>query len=387
MNDEAMKNMKDNKRRDAHPYYIWESIMGTPEILAQCLEKDVQQSINTIADKIIEKKINKIFLIGTGSSYFATYAEKYVFTALTGIPTFNNITTEFYNYPPITLDDHSAVFFHSHSGGTQGDPETVAMAKEKGAYTVGVTDIPTSQLAQCVDEPLIGPGGGKVELPATRTYSAAIFRMMLLAVAIAKRTKVSDAVTAFEKELSRVPALLRETADTYAEAVKPIVENVKDCGNFFVIGSGPNYATADEGALGMSQSAGVPAQAFAVENFLHGPIQTLRKGMGVIAIAPRGKSEQRIIQTAKGCKIIGAKVVLVTSRDKSEFKDFDGVIQIPDEVDEMVSPLYCMTPLWQLAYHFSLLGRGSHTDRLAMDLPEFKEAFAVIMADDKKFAL
>jgi hypothetical protein len=42
-------------------------------------------------------------------------------------------------------------------------------------------------------------------------------------------------------------------------------------------------------------------------------------------------------------------------------------------------------PLWQLAYRFALLGKGSHPDRLSMDNPEFKKAMGLLMTGDKKF--
>jgi len=44
-----------------------------------------------------------------------------------------------------------------------------------------------------------------------------------------------------------------------------------------------------------------------------------------------------------------------------------------------------MVPLWQTAYHFSSLKRGSHPDRLSMDKPEFKEAFSYLMKKDEKW--
>ena len=92
-----------------------------------------------------------------------------------------------------------------------------------------------------------------------------------------------------------------------------------------------------------------------------------------------------MLKTAQACKIIGSKVVLLYPDDLNLPIDFDVCVDFPSGLTELISPLVYMTPLWQLAYHFSLLGEGSHTDRLSMDKPEFKEAFAVIMAGDKKF--
>ncbi len=42
-----------------------------------------------------------------------------------------------------------------------------------------------------------------------------------------------------------------------------------------------------------------------------------------------------------------------------------------------------MVPLWQIGYHFGLLGNGTHPDRLSMNKPKYKEAFSYIMKEDK----
>jgi len=386
MNEKAMEMMKGNARRDAHPYWIWESIMQTPQILEQCLGETVTSQVGIVAEKMLEKKVSNLFLLGTGSSYFATIAEKFAFEKIAAYPTFSGLTTEFSSYLPLGFGDSSAVFFHSHSGGTKGDPEAVQLVKEHGGYTVGITDIEGSALDKCVDDSIIGPGGAKVELPATRTYSSAIFRMMQLAVRLGKeKSETRQIALQYEKEMARLPSVLDAASKEYDQIASKDVEVLKNCRSFMVVGAGPNYATADEAALGLSQSSGIPSQAFQLENFLHGPIQTITKDTGIIVVAAPGSLYERLISTARACKVIGTKVALLLPDDADVQEKFDMVRKIPSDFSELLTPLLYMTPLWQLAYHFSMLGKGCHTDRLSMDKPEFKEAFAIIMAGDKKF--
>jgi glucosamine 6-phosphate synthetase-like amidotransferase/phosphosugar isomerase protein len=92
-----------------------------------------------------------------------------------------------------------------------------------------------------------------------------------------------------------------------------------------------------------------------------------------------------MLKTAQACKIIGAKVVLLYPEDLGRITDYDVCMDFPSGIPELMSPMIYMTPLWQIAYYFSLLGKGCHTDRRSMDKPEFKEAFSVIMEGDKKF--
>ena len=377
MSNGAMKKMS-TERRDKHPYFIWESIMMIPEILENCFNQDTIDQLVKVTQEIERRNIQRLFLIGTAAGYFSSIAERYAFETLSSIPATALITSEFRAYPPLDFDSDSAVFFHSHSGGTKGDPDVVQMVKNRRAYTIGVTDVQGSPLANCVDDVILGPGGRKPEMPATRTYASALYRMIHLAIKLGKTSGVEKVTPEYERQYRKIPGLLKKFISKYEEKSPKDRDVLEKCSSFFVIGSGPNYATACESAIGFSQSLGVPAQAYPLRNFLHGPIQTLRKGMGVFLIAAPGPMQERMLLTAKVCKIVGAKVALILPEGKEPLDDCDLLIKVPEVDFETLSPLLYITPLWQLAYQFSLLNRGGHPDRLAMDRPEFKKAISLL---------
>jgi glucosamine 6-phosphate synthetase-like amidotransferase/phosphosugar isomerase protein len=323
--------------------------------------------------------------MGTGSSYFASIAEKYLFEEMTGLPVFSSITSLLNNYTPLFLDSRSIVFFHSHSGMTGGDDGAVEFARSRGAYTIGVTDIPGSDLAEAVDDAFIGPGGRKVELPATRTYSTALFRMYMLSFELARKLGNVEIAKRYETVFKGYPEKVKDFIDSYEKVAPFNVEKLKDCESFIHIGYGPNLATAEEGALAFSQCASVPAQSFEMENFIHGLMQTLSKKMGVVIIANEGMLQSRILKIARAVKIIGAKVILLID-DKTDMDiGADIVIKMPAGIPELISPVIYMIPLWQTAYYFHRLERGSHPDRLFMDRPEFKKAFSYIVSKEEKW--
>lgn len=368
----------DINKRDEHPFFIWESIIKSPEILEDCLMQDVSRQVEKVAERLIEKQINRMFLLGTAASYFASMAERFTFEKLTKIPTQAFLTSEFKAYPPLELNSKSAVFMHSHSGRTAGDIEVVKFVKDRGAYAVGVTDIKESALANCVDDVIIGPGEKKLELPATRTYTSAVFRMIQLAVKMGKELSPQEEINQYEIVLQKIPQLLASLIQKCELEFPKSIETLLDCKSFFVIGSGPNYATAHEAAIGFSQSMGVPAQSFQLQNFLHGPIHALRSHMGVVLIAADGPFQKKMLSAARACNVIGAKVILLLPENVDPPDEIDLVIKLPSGIPETLSPLITISPLWQLAYQFAILGRGCHPDRLSMDRPEFKEAFDII---------
>ena len=94
--------------RESHPFWIWESLQKIPDLLQLCHEKDMDRQIDGIVSAILERKINKIFLLGRGSSYFLTFALRYLLNALTPMQVTFHVSSLFMEYPENTLDEKSA---------------------------------------------------------------------------------------------------------------------------------------------------------------------------------------------------------------------------------------------------------------------------------------
>jgi glucosamine 6-phosphate synthetase-like amidotransferase/phosphosugar isomerase protein len=377
-----METRKENDYRTQHPFHVWESIQKIPSLLSECLDAPVQTDITKIVKGFKDHSINKIIMLGRGSSYFAALSVKPLFEELTMIPVSCYITNSFEAYPYERCDSQTAVFFFSHSGKSEGDIRVVEEVKKLGAYTVGVTDIPESGLAENVEQMLIGPGGSKVELPASRTYATAIYRMMLLAQSLAVNSKVVNNLQKYLDTLNNLPDQVRSFMLEFEEIAPKVVDILKDCSYQMIIGYGPNFANAGEAAMAFNQSSGIPTLHYEMENYIHGPIQGLTENSGVIGIAPNGQLQNRMFGLISAVRTIGAKTILLAPHG-IQTPDVDFLIQLPDGIPDLVSPIAYMVPLWQIGYYFGLIGQGTHPDRLSMDKPEFKEAFSYIMKEDK----
>lgn len=372
-----------NIRRENHPFHVWESVQKIPQLLKDCLSSSYELQTGQILEEFRKRKISQVFLLGRGSSYFLTLALKYLLNEVTVFPVECKVTNLFENYLPDSINNHTAVFFHSTSGSSEGDVKVVELAKKLGAYTIGVTDIANSRLAKSVDQVFLGPGGEKFELAATRTYSTALFRMTQLILKLAdnqgKRAKVEE----YSRDLKKIPGMLEEFIPSFDEKAKSIAAGLDACSQFFVIGYGPNVATADESAMALCQCAGRLAVSYEAENYLHGPIQALNKNMGLIAVANQGPLQERVLRAAMASKTIGATTVVIAPRNLGKLPYADFQIELPDEIPDMLSPIVYMVPMWQVAYQFALMGRGGHPDRLSMDKPEFIKAFKFLTSMDK----
>lgn len=384
MNKEMIDVLKqEEKHRKQHPYWVWESIQSIPEMLAQCWGDDVRQDIESVIQECKIRKIERLVFLGRGSSYFAALSAKPFIQKITNLPVACYVSNVFEAYPYDKCDERTAVFFNSHSGKSEGDLRIVELVKSMGAYTVGVTDIADSSLAEAVDQLLIGPGGSKVELPATRTYATAIYRTLIFALAFGKSLGVAQDADGYETALKALPEQMRHFVPAFEQKAPEIVSTLKDSKSLIVVGSGPNFGNAEEAGMAFNQSSGIPTISYEMENYIHGPIQALNDQTGVILIATPSPLQGRMFSLASAAKTIGAKVVLITSEDSRDIPDIDGAVFLPAGIPGLFSPVATMVPLWQIGYHFGLLGNGSHPDRLSMDKEEFKAAFTHLMKSDK----
>jgi fructoselysine-6-P-deglycase FrlB-like protein len=377
-----MEKNAENHTRTQHPYHVWESLQMIPGLLRECLDEPVQSDIQQIAADFQDRGIDKLIMLGRGSSYFAALAVEFLFEKLTQLPVSCYVTNIFQEYPYERCDAKTAVFFLSHSGKSEGDLRVVEQVRAMGAYTIGVTDIPGSDLAQAVDQLLIGPGGSKIELPASRTYATAIYRLSLLAQALAESLRVVGDPHEYADALLALPGQVGSFMADFELKAPEVVAVLKDCRYQLIVGFGPNWANAGEAAMAFNQSSGIPTLRYEMENYIHGPLQGLTPEAGVIGIAPAAALQSRMFGLMAAARTIGAKTVLLAPAG-TQAPAVDYLVELPAGIPDLISPIPCMVPLWQIGYHFGLLGNGTHPDRLSMDKPEFKEAFSYIMKEDK----
>ncbi len=370
------------RKRTEHPYWVWESIQSIPKMLGACYTPDIQKDIQQITDECQKRSINRLVFLGRGSSYYAGLSVKFFFEKITHLPVSCYVTNIYDAYPYEKCDSKTAVFFLSHSGKSEGDRQIVHNVKSKGAFTIGVTDIQDSNLAKSVDQLLLGPGGAKIEHPATRTYATAIFRMMLLALSLSKISDHDDQTAIYNDNLRALPEQMAAFIPDFEKKAPGVVEILNDCKNIIIIGFGPNLANTEEAAMALNQSSGIPTLSYELENYIHGPIQALTENAGVICIAPPGKLQRRMFGLISAARVIGAKTILLVP-ENCDTPEVDYLINLPSGIPELLSPVAYMIPLWQIGYHLGLLGNGTHPDRLSMDKPKFQEALTYIMKEDK----
>ncbi|MFX0048537.1 MAG: SIS domain-containing protein [Candidatus Hermodarchaeota archaeon] len=319
--------------------FTQKEIYEIPSSLRKVIEQ--KKVISNIAKKIIERKVKHIFLIGAGSSYHAGFAMSYMFNRITKIPSFTEFSMEFqYLVKPI-LKKEDCVIALSQSGETKDTLESIMISKEIGSLTIGITNNRNSNLAKICDYTVNLKCGKENSVLATKTYVAELAVLAILSLEISKENKSInyEEINSIWIELIGIPDKIH--------SILPILhDNIKNYSNFlkstrfcFILGSGPDFATAMEAALKLKEGARIFGQAYSTAEFPHGPITLADSNTCILAIIPHeeDKRKSNLLRLLKRIKEREATILAVYEdlKNNSLPEPVDISIKVPNTLMDL----------------------------------------------------
>ena len=136
----------------------------------------------------------------------------------------------------------------------------------------------------------------------------------------------------------------------------------KSKGSMF-LGRGYSFPIALEGALKLKELAYVHAEGYPAGEMKHGPLALIEEGMPVVVLAPRDNHYKKTISNMQEVIARGAKVLLITNKNKDEIISENVWEQIEvDKLNEELIPFLITIPLQKLAF-YSALEKGYDIDK------------------------
>jgi len=367
------------RQRNQHPYIMYDLICALPNCLEEFL-KIQKDNIQKIAEELAERNIKRIYLIGSGNSFYSALSGKYVLEKMTGIPSIPEESFELLHYTIRNLSNSGdlsrcAIIGISLSGRTKACVDAIKTASEKGVYCIGVVGEPGSPMEKYA-KMIIIPKGVRKDVPVrVSTFPSAVSAINFLAVTLQEKLKGSKVSIEYQKQLSNMPKILEKVIKEVEQTTIELGRKYVTDEDFYFIGGGPNYGTALDGALMMNEMSRGRPWAWEIEEMCHGPWSTLRRKSIVVIISPPGESHQRAemlvraIKNNVGCVIIS----LVRKGETSELVEkSDHVIEISENVDEVLSPILYDVPLHLFAYYRAVSG-SINPDAHGMDRAGFDQ--------------
>ena len=351
---------KDFLDKRGFKHYLVKEIHEQPEIISNLLNEylpSVQSKVKfdfLKIDKAFFDNVDRILILACGSAYHAGMVGKCILEDLISIPVEVQLASEFLNQKPL-LTKRSLVIGISQSGETADTLSAIKRAINTGATFLGVTNKSDSALADLAkDNLLISKAGTEISVAATKTFTAQLITLYLLAIYISEVTgkKDENSLNLLKQELRSIPQLIDQTL-TRAEYYQEQIVQYSAKRDFVFIGRGINYPIALEAALKLKELSYIHASGYASGEMKHGPIAVLDPNVPVVSIVMPGESYERILQNSLEAKSRNAPMIAVAvDGDKKTEGIFDTVLHVP-VINEILSPFLTVIPMQFLAYYIA----------------------------------
>jgi glucosamine--fructose-6-phosphate aminotransferase (isomerizing) len=242
-------------------------------------------------------------MVGHGSSDNAAAYGTYAFGLLPGWTALrDSISLTIYYGADLDMR-RSTVVGLSQSGRTPDVVEYVERARRAGAFTVALTNDPASELAARAEAILPLAAGPERSIAATKTYTNQVAALALLAGHAAGRgPELAAGIRTTAERLDGLIGALEHRVPRVALAFAFV-------GRMFVIGRGPEFATAREIALKLLETCRVAAEPLTATDLAHGPVAALDANFPVWTIASDEETLPAVLEAAARARQAGATLL------------------------------------------------------------------------------
>jgi glucosamine--fructose-6-phosphate aminotransferase (isomerizing) len=234
----------------------------------------------------------------------------------------------------------------SQSGATPEVIATCQKLRHDGARLISITNDNESALAGIADLALSTDAGVERAVPATKTVTAQMMLMLVVAGALAEIPKSEEGFDGLSPAIEVVLADRRPARDLAAAW--------SSYDRMLVTARGLCYAAALEGALKIKETSRVLAEGISAADLLHGPIAAVDTGLPVLCIDGGDPTADDARALVERLNAIDAPVATCSPSEQS-------TLPLPPAMPEALYPILATVRGQQFAYELSL-ARGLDPD-------------------------
>ena len=306
-----------------------------PDVLARLLVRE-GANVRRIARDLARRDLRFVLVAARGTSDNAARYAQYALGLTCRLPVAlaGPSLVTLYGAPPRLKG--ALVVGISQSGRSPDVVETVASARREGSPTLAIVNDPESPLAKAAAEVIPLHAGVERSVAATKTYTAQLLAVALLAAGLSGSRKHAEGLGALPDAVDEalgVEAAARRAASRLAQASRLVV-----------LSRGLNYPTAHEIALKLKELALLEAEALSGADFRHGPIALAGPRLPAIVVSPPGSAtDADLLALAEELRRRGSPVLPIGPAGR-------GALPVP-RLPELLSPIVSVVPGQLLAFH------------------------------------
>jgi glucosamine 6-phosphate synthetase-like amidotransferase/phosphosugar isomerase protein len=365
--------------KTAHPYNVYNDIRAEPQAVRRTLEI-IEDDVKRVAREFIRREINHVVGIGMGTSQFVAQASGPAFWEWARVTTEDRDSVELliaekpYDY------EHTALLCFSGSGSTVDTISASKKLTERGAYSVAITSIAGSPLTKVAKDTIACVGGFDTGGSDTFHYATRLAASLALAIELGSERGVSSMdFKNLHAQLVSVPGAMASHLDDTDKRCRSIAKVNAKMRSMIIVGSGPNYGTAEEMALKFDEMAHIPAKAMVPTRHLHGALGLTDEHIQTIILAPESKAHYWIEQIANVTAMLKTPSMAIVPDNENVISPImDYVIRTPIS-NEHLFGLYVVPAIQMYPYYCAVEQVGINPDCQRSNIPKYARAWRMIL--------
>ena len=340
------------------PWAIRETVHGRVDLRR---EEAALGELGVAADRL--RSFDRVVIVGCGTAWHAGLIGRNMIERTSRVPVQVDYAAEFRYRDPI-VDERTLLIAISQSGETADTLGALREGRSRGAFALGIVNVPGSSIARECDALLPTRAGPEIGVASTKAFTSQIVALYLFAIYFGRLrgTLPEDESRRRVRDVLGVADGVQAFLSSHAEDVKRIALKYVGATNALFLGRGTGYPLALEGALKLKEISYIHAEGLHAAEMKHGPIALIDREMPVVVLALQGRRYPKIRSNIEEVRSRGGRVIAVASDGDTDIRTVaEDVIYLRAESGIMNSVLAAV-PLQLFAYYIAA-ARGLDVDR------------------------
>ena len=280
--------------------FLEKEINEQPQVLERIVQEDGVQIKKIIT---LAKKMDKVILVGCGTSYFAGLVATEKLIKKLGKWVITVLASEFDTYVNL-LDEKTLIIVLTQSGETIDVLDAIIKAKQKGATITSVVNAPYSSVQRISDVCQMLSCGMEKCVASTKSFVA---QMAVFDIALG---------IDLNQRIKNIKWILKNK-----NKINPLAKIISQKQHLFILGRGKMLPIALEGALKIKELSYIHAEGMAGGELKHGTLALIDKDSICIVLVSKENTNE-MLASGLEVKARGATVIGIAQRKENVFDEF-----------------------------------------------------------------
>lgn len=353
--------------KNGYEHYMLKEIFEQPQTIQQAMYQRTQEQFGTAIFEEVNldpkelQSINRILILGCGTSWHAGSIGRFLLESIARIPTEVEIASEFRYTNPIISKD-TLVIAISQSGETADTIAAVREAKVKGAKVIGICNVAYSTISRESDSCIFLNAGPEISVCSTKAFTSQITVLALFTLFMARiRHLDKEEGQHFLKELRHLPMEVTQVL-SQVDVIESFAEKYASFEQFFFLGRRYMFPTSLEAALKLKELSYLNASGYPAGEMKHGPLALVSPKLAIIGMCGNIQTMDKILSNLMEVRSRGGQILAFAPKDIKELKKITSdILYLPKSSDFLASIPYSVAA--QLFAYCIAKRRGTEIDQ------------------------